>query len=106
MWYVTIKFVDYYMDYMIITPHQITGYDQGGIFKRETRSLDSEKIKTINIISEGRWGSVFNFWSIVFLSEGDSDNGDIKLKFMNDPVHLRDRIIEIIDVDVYKKSST
>gem|GEM_PF-7000590 len=35
---------------------------------------------------------------VVFLAEGDRENGDITLKFISKPVVLRDRIYKIIDL--------
>ena len=98
-YYVLGKIISYYMDYVIITPQQITAYDQAGILKRETRSLETQKVKTISILSEWRWGSIFNYGSVIFLSEWDTINGDIKLKFITDPVNLRDEIIRLIELD-------
>jgi len=99
-WYrVTYRLMDYYMDYAIITPSQITVYDQDGLFKRDTRLLDTSKIKTINIASDGLLCSIFNFGSIVFLAEGDRDYGDIKLNYISSPVHLRDRILKLMELD-------
>jgi hypothetical protein len=37
------------MDFAVITPKQIIAYNQIGIFSRESRSLDVEKIKTISV---------------------------------------------------------
>lgn len=91
------KLLDYYMDYVIITPRQIVVFDQDWILKRETRSLDPSKIKTINISSAWLMGSIFNFGSIVFLAEWDREHGDIKLNYIYRPVMLRERIEELID---------
>jgi uncharacterized membrane protein YdbT with pleckstrin-like domain len=65
------RFIDYKMDFAIITPKEIVSYNQTGIFSRSSRSLDVDKIKTISVDKKGLLRSIFNFGSIIFLSEGD-----------------------------------
>jgi uncharacterized membrane protein YdbT with pleckstrin-like domain len=43
------KIIDYYMDFAIVTPEHIVAYNQKGIFSRESRSIDVDKIKTITV---------------------------------------------------------
>jgi len=96
--YIFWRAMNYYMDFVLITPRQILMFDQSGILSRSTRALDTEKIKTINISSQWRLSSIFNYGMVVFLAEGDRENGDITLKFISKPVVLRDRIYKIIDL--------
>lgn len=92
----TKKLIDYYMDYTIITPEWVTQYDQTWVFERSTRALDITKVKTVSVQKKWLLCSIFNYWSIVFFSEWDSDNGDIKLNFITDPIKLRDMIANIV----------
>lgn len=98
------KMIDYYMDFTIITPRQIISYDQSGIFHRTTRSLDVDKLKSIRIDKTGIWCSLFNYGSIVFLSEGDTQSlWEIRLNYMASPNRLRDSIEQVIEVaSIYK----
>jgi len=91
-----VKLIDYYMDYTIVTPEWVTQYDQSGILERSTRALDITKVKTVSVKKKWLLCSVFNFWAIVFFSEGDSDHWDIKLNFITDPIKLRDSIQSIV----------
>lgn len=91
-----VKMIDYYMDYAIITPDWVTQYDQTWVLDRSTRALDITKVKTVSVSKKWLLCSVFNFWSIVFFSEGDSDNWDIKLNYISDPIKLRDTIDKIV----------
>jgi hypothetical protein len=93
------NFVNYYMDFVIVTPDQLTAFDQEWIIKRMTRSLELRKIKTINVVSHGRLSSLFNFWSIIFLAEWDISNGDVTLSYISNPVKLRERIIELVELN-------
>ncbi len=96
------KLIDYYMDFTIITPVQILFYDQDGIIKRSSRSLDLTKLKSVNIEKDWLLRSMFNFWSIVFFSEWDvvtdDENklGNIKLNYINYPRKVRDKIVHVI----------
>lgn len=93
------NFVNYYMDFVIVTPDQLTAFDQEWILKRMTRSLELRKIKTINVVSHGWLSSLFNFWSIIFLAEGDISNGDVTLSYISNPVQLRERIIVLVEIN-------
>ena len=44
--------MNYYMDFVIVTPKQITVFDQEGFLTRSTRAVDTEKIKTINVVAQ------------------------------------------------------
>lgn len=93
------------MDYAIITPDQVIQYDQDWILNRFTRSLDISKIKSISIRKEWLMCSIFNYWSIIFFSEWDADNGDITLNYISDPIKLRDTISEMINLHVQSRSA-
>ena len=97
---VSTKLIDYYMDFTIITPKQITSYDQSWIFSRNARSLDINKIKSVRVKKEGFIRSIFNYGSIVFFAEWDENHWDIKLNYISDPNKLSKRLQEIIDVEL------
>jgi len=101
LWKVTTKLIDYYMDFTIITPKQITSYDQGWIFTRDARSLDITKIKSVRIEKKWILRSLFNFGTIVFFAEWDENHWDIKLNYISDPNKLSKRLQEIINIDIY-----
>jgi hypothetical protein len=42
------KFIDFEMDFMIVTKDEIESFNQTGIFKREIISLDIRKIRSIS----------------------------------------------------------
>ncbi len=95
-WVMTGKFIDYYMDFTIITPKRITAYDQTWIFTRSERALDISKIKSIRVMKKWILHSMFNYWSIVFFSEWDDKNGDITLNYITDPNKLSKRLWDIL----------
>ncbi len=96
---IIMNYINFLLDYTIITPALITSYNQTWLFRREIRTLDTDKIKTITISGKTLLQSMFNFWSIVILSEGDDDqHGDITLHFLNNPSVLKDEIVRIINL--------
>lgn len=100
-----VKLIDYYMDFTIITPKKVMSFDQTGILQKTTRTLDTEKIKSMRVDKRGLLWSIFNYWSIVFLSEGDAESlWEIRLNYMSDPNRLREKIEVIIEPHVHGKS--
>ena len=93
---VTIKLIDFYMDFTIITPRQITSYDQSGLFSRNTRSLDIDKIKSVRVYEQWIIRSLFNYGTIVFFSEWDDQSGDITLNYISNPTKVAKRLEEIL----------
>lgn len=98
-WIMTNKFIDYYMDFTIITPKRITSYDQTWIFTRAERVLDISKIKSVRVLKTWVFHSIFNYWSIVFFSEWDDKNWDITLNYITDPNKLSARVWQILELD-------
>lgn len=96
---IIINYVNYLLDFTVITPRLITSYNQTGIFKRQARTIDTDKIKAITVSGKSIWQSVFNYGSVVFLSEGDDDDyGDIVLHFLKNPNALKDEVIRVIEL--------
>jgi len=58
-------------------------YDQNGVFWRITEKISADKIKTITIKKDGFLASFFDVWSLVFLAEGDSAEGDIVMDYVD-----------------------
>lgn len=49
------------------------------------------------MVTDGWLSTVFGYWSIVFLAEGDMQNGDIQLNFIINPSGLRKTIYFLIE---------
>jgi uncharacterized membrane protein YdbT with pleckstrin-like domain len=109
-WRYTIrKLIDYYMDFAVISPAQIVSYQQDGLFRRSSISLDVDNIRSINEEKNGIIKSVFNYGTVVFggrpweytLEHIDPDEAIdttmIKLNYISYPRKLRDRILLIIE---------
>ena len=107
LWYTIRKLMDYYMDFAIITPRQIVSYQQRGLFRRSSISLDLTNLRSIN--EEKNWilKSIFNYGTVVFLSEwwdyrqvddpdAAIDASMIKLNYITYPRKLREKILHIV----------
>lgn len=90
--------IDYYMDFTIITPREISCYNQRGLFNTSTRTLDISKVKTVVVQQSGILKSILNYGSIVFFAEGDQtgEMGDITLYYITNPNSLREQIDHIV----------
>jgi uncharacterized membrane protein YdbT with pleckstrin-like domain len=92
------KYFDYKMDFCVITPQEIASYNQSGILRRNSRTIDADKIKTVTVDWSGFVKSFFNFGDIRFLSEGDTaEGGDITLHFVFDPNETKNKVRNLIE---------
>lgn len=92
------KYIDYLLDFVIITPEKLISYDQEWILSRKWRTIDNEKIKTITVNKSWLLRSIFNFWNIIVLTEWD-EKGDweIDFSFIDDPDKVKFKLLEIIE---------
>jgi hypothetical protein len=95
-WPVIKHFIDYHMDFALITPEALIMFNQTWIFKRDMSTVDINKIKTISIRKRYFMYSVFNNWDLIFLSEGDSSFWEIVLYFIPKPEEKKERISKLI----------
>ncbi len=89
------RYWDYTMDFALVTPHEIIHYNQQWVLNRTIKTMDMEKVKTINV----KWWwfieSFFDFGSLVFLSEWDSEYGDLTLSYVSNPTLVKWKIMDI-----------
>jgi hypothetical protein len=78
-------YIDYKMDYCIVTPHEIILTEQSWIFKRHIRSLDVSKIKSISVQKASIVHWLFNNGYIIFMSDGDDNHWEITLEYIHNP---------------------
>lgn len=65
-------YIDYTMDYIIITPIEIIVAEQSWLFKRSIATIDAKQIKSIYAQKWGLVQSIFNNGSMVFLIDAGS----------------------------------
>ncbi len=90
------RWIDYKMDFIIVTPDSFILYDQGWILSKKVVTVNEKSIKTISVDRPGLLYSIFNNGDITVLSEWDEDNGEIVLKWIPKPEKRKDEITKIL----------
>ena len=94
------KYIDYILDFVVVTPKQLISYNQEWILSRKWRTVDVDKIKTITVNKDGLLRSLFNFWNIIILTEWDEQwTWEINFSFIDDPDNVKFKVLNIIEKD-------
>ncbi|PZM87551.1 MAG: hypothetical protein DLD55_00840 [candidate division SR1 bacterium] len=90
-------YLDYTMDFSLVTPEYLTRYNQSGPLKRDIKSSYVKNIKTITIEKNTFRYNIFDNGNLIFLSEGDRDNeGEIVLHYIKYPERKKKEITRIM----------
>ena len=74
-WYRILKYyLDYTMDFAVVTNKSFLMYNQTGFFKRSTKAIDMRHIRSVYVKKAGFINSIFNNWSIIVLTEWSAGN--------------------------------
>jgi membrane protein YdbS with pleckstrin-like domain len=90
-------YVDYSMDFMIVTPQEVMMYDQDGVLHRSSQRIHVRNIKNITTSKTGFLQSLFDLGTITFISElGDHEGqGEISMD-MVDVNRIETRVRDIL----------
>ena len=88
--------VDYTMDYLLITPKEVTKYDQWGVFHRDVENIPVDKIKSISLSKHGFFQSLFDIGSLTFLAEWDRDEWDIVMDYIDGVSGTQKKIKQVL----------
>ncbi len=91
--------IEYKMDFLIVTPREVMKYNQSGLFNREVEKLQTNHIKSISTSKKWMLKSFFDVWSLKFLAEWQSDNGDIDMEDIDAVEDTERKIIAILWLD-------
>ena len=72
------RYIDFTMDFLLITPKEVMKYDQHGVFSKTAQKISADKIKSITFNKKWFLASFFDIWSLVFLAEWEHGGGDIE----------------------------
>jgi len=93
--YLLWNFINLEMDFTIIDKKTIRNVDQLSI-NVNNLALDMEKIKSIKSYKDWFMWSIFNYWNIEILAEGDALwNADMLLKFIDKPDQIETYISDL-----------
>ncbi len=92
-------YIDYKMDYCIISPHEVMFGEQKGLFTRHFTTIDCKQLKSIG--TEKWWiiESVFNNGTIIFtFMDANIESGQwkVEIDYIFDPEKKRSSINDII----------
>lgn len=93
------KYIDFTMDFLLVTPKEVMKFDQQGIFGRVAERIACDKIKSITLKKEWFWASFFNVGSITFLAEGQTETGDIIMEFVDTVEVMEKKIRHVLHQD-------
>ena len=87
------------MDFLIITPAEISKYDQTGMFDRVVEKINSQKVKSISISKPSFFNSIFDIGTLTFLVEGNDVKGDIVMDYVDAIEAIESKITHIMGLD-------
>jgi len=91
------RFIDFEMDFIIVTKDEIESFDQAWIFKRKVVSLDIRKIRSITTEKDGFFKSLFNIGSLKVLSEWDTEHEwEIRFNYIHRLWKLKKAVLDLI----------
>ena len=89
--------INFEMDFVLITLENISFYNQSWLFKRGSKTIWVEKIKSIQANKKWIIRSIFDFWEIIILTEWDEAwKWEIKLKFIPKPDKIKNKILHLM----------
>jgi hypothetical protein len=90
------KYIDFKLDFGIITPKWVFSYNQTGILRRNMTSLNVQNIRSIVVNKAWLIYSIFNNGEILVLSEGsDNNKWEAKFNYVNNPELKRKKMKQI-----------
>lgn len=91
------KYIDYKLDFAIISPRGVNSFNQSWIFRRQNKFLNKQNIRTISVNQHGFMHSLFNNGEIIILSEWwATDVGDIQLLYVPKPEEARQKMKKVL----------
>lgn len=98
-------YIDYKLDFSILTPEYLTRYNQTWIMHRDIKTSNVRNIKTITVEKNSFWYNVCNNGDLIFLSEGDqADQWEITLHYIYNPEHQKKLITHIMKKNTQQKA--
>lgn len=95
------KYIDYIMDFIVVTPAGVYAYNNRWIFHRSGKFLNKQNIRSIYATQTWILYNIFNNGDLNILSEGASDKaGDIVVHYVKYPLKLSHQIDDILAHDL------
>ena len=92
--------INFEMDFVLISPENISFYNQSWLFRRESKAIWVEKIKSIQAIQANKkWviRALFDFGEIIILTEWDEAwKWEVRLKYIPKPDKIKNKILHLM----------
>lgn len=96
-------FLDYYMDFSIITPKNVHRYDQEWLRSRDVLTISADSIKTVFVRKRWILYSIFNNGDLIFFTEWDAEKWELTLPYIPKPESKKMQLVNIMkDIGVKK----
>ena len=105
-WYRILKFfLDYEMDFAVVTPKTFLRYNQTWFFKRSSKAIDMSHIRSVYVRKAWFFNSIFNNWHIIVLTEWSAGNPkedwnnawEVEFRYVYHPEYYSDRIQKLLE---------
>lgn len=93
------QYVDYRMDFLIVTPKEVVKYNQNGLLNRDTETIHVDKIRSVSVSKHGLLESFFDIGSITFLAEWEDEKWDIVMPSIDAVEAVEQKIRHIMWLD-------
>ena len=104
-WYNILKhFLDYEMDFAVVTPKSFLRYNQTWFFKRSSKAIDMKHIRSVYVKKAWFFNSIFNNWHIIVLTEWSTEiikedwnnPWEVEFRYVYHPEYFSNRIQELL----------
>lgn len=93
------KYIDYKMDFVVVTPTGVFFYNQRWFLYREMSALNLQNIRSVNIQKSRFLYTLFDNGDIIFLSEWQEiPLWEILIRYIADPEGKKDQIQRIFEI--------
>ena len=105
-WYKILKyFLDYEMDFAVVTPKSFLMYNQTWFFKRSSKAIDMNHIRSVYVRKAWFFNSIFNNWHIIVLTEWSAWNPkedwnnpwEVEFRYVYHPEYYSNRIQKLLE---------
>jgi len=100
-------FLDYEMDFAVVTPKSFLMYNQTWFFKRSSKAIDMSHVRSVYVRKAWFFNSIFNNWHIIVLTEWSAWNPkedwnnpwEVEFKYVYHPEYYSNRIQKLLAED-------
>jgi len=94
---IILRFIDFEMDFVIVTIDEIESYAQTWFLKNDITTMDLSKCRSITMWKEWLFNSFFNLWTLNVLSEWDNEHHwEVKFNYIHQLELLKKELLILV----------